>query len=271
MATIGPKRIMLPVHDDHGLESRLTAATALARSFNGALVCVYAHTAPSAGQAISASGMARLAEDEQREARQIRQIIEARMADYDVEWEWHEHRGNVVDALVEEAPLADIVVISPMRESSGGAMVEPIAETLLLRCPTPILIVPTDIETFDCSGTAMIAWNGSAQSALAMRAALPVLRAAADVHVVTIDKDIRRFPAARAVEYLADHGVAKIDHIDAEKAEDVSATLAGQARDLAADYIVMGGYSRSRLNELIFGGVTRHMLRRPPVPLFIVH
>jgi nucleotide-binding universal stress UspA family protein len=33
----------------------------------------------------------------------------------------------------------------------------------------------------------------------------------------------------------------------------------------------MGGYGHSRLCEFVLGGATRHMLTRPPVPVFMAH
>ena len=38
-----------------------------------------------------------------------------------------------------------------------------------------------------------------------------------------------------------------------------------------ADLVVMGGYSHSRLRELILGGVTRHMLEKATLPLLVAH
>ena len=47
--------------------------------------------------------------------------------------------------------------------------------------------------------------------------------------------------------------------------------LRRQAADLGADLMVMGLFGRSRLEELILGGVSREMLRAPPLPLPISH
>ncbi|MGP1283492.1 MAG: universal stress protein [Parasphingopyxis sp.] len=265
---MGPRHLLLPVHADHGLDARLGAAIALARRFGATLHCLHARTPPGAGRAISASGMARLDEEEARAGKRLRRTVETRLAEAGVEWDWQDRPGNVVDALVGEAPLADLVLVSPMTEGSGPAVSEPIAEPLLLRSPTPLLIAPDGPAAFD---TAMIAWNGSAQSALAMREALPLLRGAAAVHIVTAAADIRDFPPERAIDYLRAHGIESAHHIAADGGADAADTLTREAARLGADYIVMGGYSRSRLNELIFGGVTRHMLRRPPVPIFIRH
>ena len=267
----GPKRILLPAHRDHGLDTRLTVAAALAQQFGGTLECVYAHVPPGAGQAISAGGMERLAEEEDREAARLRRTVESQLSEDAVRWTWHPDRGNIVDAIIEHAPMADLIVASPMIESGGGSMVEPIAELLLLRAPAPLMIAPTDTDSFDPTGTAMIAWNGSAESARAMRLALPILRAASDVHLVTAAADIRRFTAQDAADYLRDHGVESRIETTTDGGKNAAKALCKSAESLGADYIVMGGYSRSRVNEFIFGGVTRHMLRHPPLPLFIVH
>jgi nucleotide-binding universal stress UspA family protein len=49
----------------------------------------------------------------------------------------------------------------------------------------------------------------------------------------------------------------------------IADTLAARAKALDASYLVMGGYSHSRVGEYIFGGVTRTMLSQAPVPLLI--
>ena len=41
--------------------------------------------------------------------------------------------------------------------------------------------------------------------------------------------------------------------------------------EVAADLLVMGGYSHSRLRELVFGGVTEHVLRQAKLPVLMVH
>jgi len=50
---------------------------------------------------------------------------------------------------------------------------------------------------------------------------------------------------------------------------DVAAAIARAAEALASDLIVIGAYSHSRRAELIFGGVTRTLLKHSPIPLFV--
>jgi nucleotide-binding universal stress UspA family protein len=51
----------------------------------------------------------------------------------------------------------------------------------------------------------------------------------------------------------------------------VSGMLVAQARGADGAYIVMGGYSHTRVGEYVFGGVTRTLLRECPLPLLIAH
>ena len=41
--------------------------------------------------------------------------------------------------------------------------------------------------------------------------------------------------------------------------------------DLDADLLVMGAYGHSRMRELVFGGVTRHIARHMTVPTLFSH
>ena len=43
------------------------------------------------------------------------------------------------------------------------------------------------------------------------------------------------------------------------------------ADEMKADLLVMGSYSRSRMRERIFGGVTEHMLTHTKRPILTVH
>ena len=38
-----------------------------------------------------------------------------------------------------------------------------------------------------------------------------------------------------------------------------------------ADYVVMGAYSHMRATEAVFGGCSRTMLTKSPVPVFLAH
>jgi nucleotide-binding universal stress UspA family protein len=51
----------------------------------------------------------------------------------------------------------------------------------------------------------------------------------------------------------------------------VGAALLTTARELGADLLVLGGYGRSRLHEMVFGGVTRTVLGQYDLPILLAH
>jgi nucleotide-binding universal stress UspA family protein len=51
----------------------------------------------------------------------------------------------------------------------------------------------------------------------------------------------------------------------------VQRELESAYRDADADLIVMGAYSRNRYRQLVFGGVTEHMLFKTDLPVLMLH
>ena len=47
--------------------------------------------------------------------------------------------------------------------------------------------------------------------------------------------------------------------------------LLDESRKLKADLLVIGGYSHTRARELLFGGVTSHILEAADLPVFMTH
>jgi nucleotide-binding universal stress UspA family protein len=51
----------------------------------------------------------------------------------------------------------------------------------------------------------------------------------------------------------------------------VPVALESCAEQAGASYLVMGGYSRTRIGEYLFGGVTRSLLKQSSINLMIAH
>jgi nucleotide-binding universal stress UspA family protein len=66
---------------------------------------------------------------------------------------------------------------------------------------------------------------------------------------------------ADVARYLNEHGVKARSQTIGVGHADAALALSEIAREIGADMIVSGGYGHSRLRELIFGGVTRSLLR----------
>ncbi|NGO55876.1 universal stress protein, partial [Allomesorhizobium camelthorni] len=120
----------------------------------------------------------------------------------------------------------------------------------------------------------LVGWNSRVQASRAVREALDLLSGAQEVRLALVDPEAScngngPEPGGGIVAYLARHGVrVAIDRLPSA-GQSVAAVLAQHAIDTSADMIVMGAYGRRRLRDRIFGGVTRWIVEKPPLPLFL--
>jgi nucleotide-binding universal stress UspA family protein len=126
-------------------------------------------------------------------------------------------------------------------------------------------VAPQTIGARVCLG-----WNGTAESASAVYAALPWLQRADAVRILSADGYQRRGPGAPDLAaYLALHGVHADIVMFHSVSNSVGAGLLAAARDFGCDMLAMGAYSHSRLRQLILGGVTRHVLEHGSLPIMM--
>jgi len=145
---------------------------------------------------------------------------------------------------------------------------------LALGVGRPVLIVPR-YGTFETVGErVLVAWNGSREATRAVHDALPLLKLASSVTVLSIDPEHDtgdRIPGADIALHLARHGVAAEGMSTVGLDISVGDLLLSRAADLGADLIVMGAYGHSRVRELVLGGATRHILQHMTVPVLMSH
>jgi nucleotide-binding universal stress UspA family protein len=121
----------------------------------------------------------------------------------------------------------------------------------------------------------VIAWNGSREAARAVGDALPLLREAEQIWVVSINAEEEAKghpgPAEALVRHLAEHGIKAEPEV--LRSDNISAAdlLLSRLTDLGADSLVMGCFGHSRLRELVLGGMTRDVLRHMTVPVLLSH
>ena len=140
---------------------------------------------------------------------------------------------------------------------------------LLFDSGRAVLIAPR--EALSSIGSRVCcAWNGTAESAAAMAAALPFLHQAQAVRLLYADEYQRRGPGVEGIRaYLRWHEIHAEARLFKPQTKDVGAGLLGAARDFGADLLCMGAYSHSRLRQLILGGVTRHVLENSDMPVLM--
>jgi nucleotide-binding universal stress UspA family protein len=145
-------------------------------------------------------------------------------------------------------------------------------EAILHRSAKPVLIVPEGAEG-PLGRNVVVAYDGSraAKRAIASFAASGLARSR-NVHVVTVDDSGEQAweMASAGVKAFADAGVAAVPHNVVSALSNVEA-LFGFAKEIAADLMVMGAFAHSRLAQLFHGSVTRGLVERTTIPLYLQH
>lgn len=195
-------------------------------------------------------------------------VVEKREGSDSATASWQEETGQEGTILAVRGRLADLIVLS------GPIPVSPppeVAEAALKSTGRPVLIVPSSTEGVIANHIG-VGWNGSAESARAVGAAMPYLQAAESVTIFSGTAHPEKKPTAEdLLGYLGWHGVEAAVKVFEAHDPSVGEALLAQAHEAGIDLLVVGGYSRSRLRELILGGVTGHLLAESDIPVFMVH
>lgn len=176
--------------------------------------------------------------------------------------------GGIWQPVVERARLAGLSIVPFVEGDEGCAE---LVQALVFEAGRPVLVLPAEGGEELRLDKIVVGWDFSRAAARAVADALPLLRRAVDVRIVTVSND-KQLPenvtAPELIEHLARNGVdARFDLV--ERGGSV-----GEALDKAsegADLLVIGAFGHSRLRDFFLGGATRHMLRKPLLPIFMSH
>lgn len=273
------RSIILHIHEDDCLEARFQAALDLGRQFNGHLTCLQAIPFEF-GVPVDFYGTlaAQMAVEFHEQAGRVRAELEARLAKDDVPFDWQVSEGSATRLIAGNAPLSDIIVVGARNPSGSKDKPSSLITDLIGTLRAPVMVVPPSLKSFQFGAAAAIAWNGSAEAAHALVGSMPLLQAASQVHILIVrepkEGGLYSLPSLSAAAYLARHGIeaeiVDIPHEDGDRTS-IAEKLMDAAIIRKAGFLTMGAYGHSRLRERLLGGVTRHMLMDPPLPLLLGH
>src|ERR1700722_7645523 len=283
------RKLLLPLTGTAAGEAALATALTIARRWDAHVLALHVRVdsrdvAPLAGEGLSGAMIEEMMSSTEKEssdrAHAVRSMFERFVARHDVVvQEAHpgsDHAtasfaavtGRGEDIVAQQARLADLTVV-PLPDAGEVVSSSDALHAVLFDSGRPVLISP-QVTPPRIGSRVCIAWNGTAESAASVLAALPWMQQAEAVRVLSAEEYQRRGPGAQDLaEYLALHGVnaelATFRPID----RDVGAGMLKATRDFGADLLSMGAYSHSRLRQLILGGVTRHVLERSDLPVMM--
>lgn len=287
----GFKTILAVVSDDVSGRSPLEAALIVGQGFDSHVTALHVKSDPSNAVPLVGEGMSGVmveemisAAEKQAEERagQTRAVFDERRRRFDAplvqtppaagfSMAWREEIGREEDVVARCARLADLVVVGrPVSDRELPAVMT--LNAALMESGRPLLVTPPQMP--DVLGRRIaVAWNGSAEAARAVSAALPLLATAEQVHIFSAqesDADPVLAPAELRA-YLSWHGINAECHSFTASTTHAGEVLLVEVTRQGCDLVVMGAYTHSRLRQLILGGVTRHMLHHAMVPVLMMH
>ncbi len=181
---------------------------------------------------------------------------------------WQEKSGSPEKLLSIAGPVADLIIVSRPPQK-GGKIANLFMLAALLSSGRPVLMLPQS-GVPEVGKRISIAWNQSKEAAQAVSAAMPLLQLAEQVTIITSGSDNELGPkASQLATYLRFWGV-KTERVRTRDGDDAKALIKAH-KAAKSDLLVMGAYSRSRLTQRIFGGVTEFMLSRSDIPVLMLH
>jgi nucleotide-binding universal stress UspA family protein len=163
-----------------------------------------------------------------------------------------------------------IVLARPGDEWQSPSMIT--LESALFESGRPVLIAPpTSPRTL--ATNILVAWNNSTEQARTMADAMPLLRLAERITILTVEGATVAGPngeqMARSLKW---NGLAaETMTIKPPNKRSAGEAILAKAEELGCDLIVKGAYTQSRLRQMIFGGTTRHILANAKLPVLMAH
>jgi nucleotide-binding universal stress UspA family protein len=165
----------------------------------------------------------------------------------------------------------DVTVLSRPDSNSIGLHTRAI-ESSLFESGRPLLLAPPRPPKTIATNI-MIHWNGSTEQARANAFAMPLLRAAERVSVLTVvgGQGVAGPAPADIVKQLKRNGIAaKPIRVEIDNRNTGEAVLAA-AKAEGCDLLVKGAFTRSRLRQMVFGGATSHIMAHADLPVLMAH
>ncbi|HEY1311372.1 MAG TPA: universal stress protein [Pseudolabrys sp.] len=275
------KTILIPTEDHDAMPAVLEAGLTVARVFESYIEGFAVR--PSAGTYVTVEPVSSLAISgafDGDAARNAHTVFESFMKDHGVPPADREPAGLSFGWPMQDAfddsfigsygRIFDLIVLGrPGRAAENPRM--PPLEAALFESGKPVLIVPP-VAPKTIGKKVLVAWNRSTEQAHTNAFALPLLRLADEVTVLTVKGGSVAGPSGEdAARHLRRNGVKAKAMTLEPGTHDNGEVILERAAALGCDLLVKSAYTQSRLRQMIFGGATRHILANATLPVFMAH
>ena len=176
--------------------------------------------------------------------------------------------GNVASTIIHRARWSDLVILHLAHppEPQFSSRITSGIRSIIQRCPRPVLVVPNVSERIE---NLLLAYDGSPKSDEALYVAAYLAgRWEVSLSIIVIDEPGKYSQKAlsQARWYL---NTRNIGANFIQKEGTASNAILQAAKDNNSDMILMGGYSKKPVLEVILGSTVDHVLRASRQPIFI--
>jgi nucleotide-binding universal stress UspA family protein len=182
---------------------------------------------------------------------------------------------DAVEVFVQHARHSDLVILGQQDPVDFLPLPQEFPADIVMASGRPALIIPFIGAPPVLGQRVLVAWDGGREAARAINDALPILRRAHTVTVLSVNPEVssdgKRDAGADISLHLARHGVKVTAARTIARETSVADVILADIADNGIDLLVMGAYGHSRLREWVLGGVTRHILAHMTIPVFMSH
>lgn len=181
--------------------------------------------------------------------------------------------SQVATITTEHARLRDLTIL-PFGEEA--TLDQYVAENVIFGSGRPTIVLPEAprLQRPISLEVVGVAWDFSRPAARAMADALPILKRAKTVRVVTVTQEksiATKRSGADLATHLAFHGINVVLDEEASAGRTVGQVLCDYASAKGLDLLVMGAFGHSRLRDFVLGGATKTIIAHPPLPVLLSH
>lgn len=272
------RSLMVYLDPDHSNESALRVTAELANRFKAQVTGVAAGVPvmPVHADGMIASSVLEVDYTQLEEAlRRCESRFHAALMPVSDALQWRSAIAAPAEYLASQARAADLIIVGRSADEAGPLLNQSLdIGDIVMGAGRPVLVVPPG-RTSPAPDRVLVAWKDTAEARRTIAASLPLLKQAADVTVVEIvaaDSDIADATGrlADVAAWLQRHNVTAATRVE-PSAGDAGSHLDLLAEQNGVDILVAGAYGHSRLQEWIFGGVTRHLLKKSSVCTLLMH
>lgn len=182
-----------------------------------------------------------------------------------------ESEGDIRETVGAAGRFSDLIVVASS-QSQWEQPFRPVLDAALHESARPIFVSP-EVAPATVGDHVTIAWNNSPEAARALAGAMPMLRIATSVSVLSCREQDSAEGSANletVIAYLDMHGVKATGTEVIAQHQRPASEIIDAALAQGSDLLVLGSVVHSRTHSLVYGSLTEEVLKAPRLSTLLV-